>query len=138
MNAVCLPSISVLTWDKGIRFSEEIILLPHSTQTGSGAQIPTQRVWSVHDQSAAILRPLRDVLDLSPLELSYFPSDCDFLVVLFTEMLVTTFADDEHFGLDDFHQTGIVGNATVRRKNDASSAVMSIVLWASFRGLGII
>ena len=67
------------------------------------------------------------------------PLTSDFLVIPFTEMLlVTTFADDEHFGLDDLHQTGLVGNATVRRKKDASNAVICIVLWSSFRGLGII
>jgi len=68
-----------------------------------------------------------------------FPLTSDFLVVLFTKtLLVTTFAENEHFRLDDLHQTGFVGNATVRRKKDAWNAVIYIVHWTSFRGLSII
>jgi len=57
------------------------------------------------------------------------PSSChtspltfDFLVLITEMLLVTTFVDDEHFRLDDLHQTRLVGNATIRRKKDASSA----------------
>jgi len=39
----CLSAISVLARDTRIRFSEEVPL-PHSTQIGSRAQIPTQQV----------------------------------------------------------------------------------------------
>jgi hypothetical protein len=57
------------------------------------------------------------------------PLTSDFLVLLVTEMLlVTTFADDEHFRLDDLHHTGLVRNATVRRKKDTWNAVICIDL----------
>jgi len=66
------------------------------------------------------------------------PLTSDFLVLFVEVLLVTTFADDKHFRLDDLHQTGLVSNATIRRKKDAWNAVICIVLWTSFRGLSII
>ena len=101
----------------------------NSCPAGTGGRMIHQRLYWRHWQMSYTCR--HSSCHTSPLT-------SDFLV-LFTEMfLVTTFADDEHFRLDDLHQTGLVGNATVRRKKEAWNAALCIVLWTSFRGLSII